>query len=478
MDGDSSTLSKAFRERDNELYGKGNFSEALKAYRDAVRHDPSSPLPRSNISALSFEIGQYAACVQWATSALSRVEEKDTALRSRLASRTIKAHMHLKEFAQGRELLQSLSPDSLEKSTLESTLNREEGRTLVDHKTAWISLMELGRYRPALDVTREYFNFGHDRMVSQFDERLHSEEQMNCNFFFGGVGDARHVYATLIDIFDRETMSKLSVPSTKHYHFTMNDVKIQTAARNLIMLWLLQDLTAVPEASSTAELTMTTIFHVFCSHVMPGVIFEHMQKVITALIEELNIESPMLRKPYGVYVSQSHKAGLKTALKLWQDPYLGTRGIADVIKCNLSCLKGEHDNAAAFGLPDHRPQPCPREYAIFQRTGAVCGSSRILQEHEQQFQSLVLQYEQSGELPGKQLAACVKKRFKLNVTIIDPEWERERQDQHAVLEYLCFDPFDATKGQQFPESLFHGEKTPTKLYHWFAAFFTKVATAI
>ena len=315
-------------------------------------------------------------------------------------------------------------------------------------------------------------------MTSQFDEKLHSEKQMNYDFFFGGVGDARHLYATLIDIVDRETQNKLGAPSTKRYHFTVNDVKIQTTARNLIILWLLQDLTSVSGASSAAELTVTTIFYAFCSHIMPRIIFEHMQSVITALIVELNTESPMLRKPYGVHVSQSYKGGLKTALKLWQDPHLCTWDVADLVKYYLACLKQMNSATAVFGFPDPRPQPCKRDYAIFEKTGALCGSSRTLQEHEPQFQSLVVRYEQTGKLCGPQLATYVNKHFKLNVTIIDPDWDRERGDKNYVLEYLCFDPFDAVKNHAFPRSLFRGGKNPTKLYDWFAPFFKKVATAI
>ena len=59
--------------------------------------------------------------------------------------------MRRKEYAQGRELLSSLSHDSPERNTFESILDREEGRA-VGHDSAWKSLIELGRYRPALSV--------------------------------------------------------------------------------------------------------------------------------------------------------------------------------------------------------------------------------------------------------------------------------------------------------------------------------------
>ena len=324
---------------------------------------------------------------------------------------------------------------------------------------------------------------GHDVTTSQFDYKLSSQKQMRYDFFFGGVSDARHLYATLIDITDHEIKDRPSAPHAKEFYFTVNDVQFPTMARNLIIISLLQDLASAAEASAAFELTMTTIFYVFCSHVVPSVVFEHMQEVIKALIEELDVGNDVLRKPYGVHVSHNYRMGLVVALRRWQDPHFCTLGVADLVKNNLSYWSKLKDQQAALGMfgmlgmIDKRKQPCQQDYALFKEAGVLCGSSQTLQQHDPEFQNLVSQYKQGGKPLNPQLAIYVNKHFKPNVTILDPDWEREYSNNQKNLEYFLFDPFELSKNDDYLTTLFSGKKRPTNLYDWVAPFFEKAAAA-
>lgn len=108
----------------------------------------------------------------------------------------------------------------------------------------------------------ELFSFGHDVATSQFSKALASASSESCSFFFGGNGDARHFYATLIHIADFEQTSEPD--STRKYHFVINDIMAPTLAKDIIMFYMLQDLTT-SEEDFDKSVTLAAIFYIFCS---------------------------------------------------------------------------------------------------------------------------------------------------------------------------------------------------------------------
>ena len=58
-------------------------------------------------------------------------------------------------------------------------------------------------------------------------------------YLFGGIGDARHVFKTLLDIKHREEYFKAPV---RKYHLTIVDINPHALARDLIVFVLLDDL--------------------------------------------------------------------------------------------------------------------------------------------------------------------------------------------------------------------------------------------
>jgi Flp pilus assembly protein TadD len=58
------------RNRGNDLYRKGLFSEAIKAYFEAKSLNPHDAAPLSNLSAVFFELGNYAFARKYVSSLL------------------------------------------------------------------------------------------------------------------------------------------------------------------------------------------------------------------------------------------------------------------------------------------------------------------------------------------------------------------------------------------------------------------------
>jgi Domain of unknown function (DUF4470) len=76
---------------------------------------------------------------------------------------------------------------------------------------------------------------GHKRMHDYAKEaplRIYpnNPNQDHFSFIFGGIGDARHLFASLEDL-----LESCDAPNVKRFHFTMVDIKAVVIARNLVM---------------------------------------------------------------------------------------------------------------------------------------------------------------------------------------------------------------------------------------------------
>lgn len=137
-----------------------------------------------------------------------------------------------------------------------------------------------------------YFHIDHDSVLSIFDKSvktmrdlLHLPNEACVSFFFGGIGDARNLFYTMIHITEMEQSSQ--VPKG-HYHFLVNDHNISVLARDLIILLLIQQLSSVDPKSYGAIQILCTIFYVYNGAVMPRYAFSHLQIVIKTAISILS----------------------------------------------------------------------------------------------------------------------------------------------------------------------------------------------
>lgn len=83
------------RNRGNDLYRKGLFDAATKAYFEALSLTPNDSAPLSNLSAVRFELGNYSASVVYAEKALKllRGEADSSPKKQKLLSRLARAQL-------------------------------------------------------------------------------------------------------------------------------------------------------------------------------------------------------------------------------------------------------------------------------------------------------------------------------------------------------------------------------------------------
>jgi hypothetical protein len=91
-------------------------------------------------------------------------------------------------------------------------------------------------YKPQLEMVRECYSVGHDKANPMLDPFLtdNSTPTETLAFLFAGIGDARHLlqYLQFIIVVEAENPGR-------PYHFTINDVKSEVFARDLLFFMLL-----------------------------------------------------------------------------------------------------------------------------------------------------------------------------------------------------------------------------------------------
>ncbi|KAL8964200.1 MAG: hypothetical protein Q9183_004624, partial [Haloplaca sp. 2 TL-2023] len=254
-------------------------TRAIDLYSKAAAQAPNDPKPHSNLSAAHFEIGNYRQCIVDISNALSISGDADSDLTEKLLPRIIKSRLHVQD-VQAAEAARNQPKDhpNMDKFATACT-NIDKAR-----KSSAQAVQELihgiPRYLSTLDDNPEYYAAGHDTVCSQVDDGMMRRAANDpISFFFGGIGDARNLYATLIDISRFEGMDK--GPSKRKYHMTVNDLKASMLARNLVMFYLLDDLSNMTLSGSQQEIEhLTVIFYVYIGAIVPPFVAQKLRETI------------------------------------------------------------------------------------------------------------------------------------------------------------------------------------------------------
>ncbi|KAI4220875.1 MAG: hypothetical protein LQ349_007983 [Xanthoria aureola] len=259
IDGLNGLSGEALREQGNTLEGKVN--QAIKSYSKAAAIAPTDPKPYSNLSAAHFEIGDYRQCI------------KDIAYA--LYARFIKSSLYIKD-VQAAEANCALLGDHPDKAASRTS------------SLAVSNLIRaLARYLSTLDDNPEYYPVGHDKACSQVDKHmLRKAVKKPVSLFFGGIGDARNLYATLIETARLETVD--SRPPKRKYHVIVNDLKAPALARDLVMFYLLDDLAKMESSGGELETEhCTVILYLFTASILPPFAARRIQETIKRAHEPL-----------------------------------------------------------------------------------------------------------------------------------------------------------------------------------------------
>ncbi|KAF2423074.1 hypothetical protein EJ08DRAFT_701344 [Tothia fuscella] len=425
------------RLKGNTLYKEGKLPQAKNAYLKCMKLDPSDPSPVSNISAVRFEMGDYTRSIKYANDALGLLKvqansENDKKI-SRLEQRIAKSSIFRKtSFGDQLESLVLKDPDEFHAtSKLLSESNKiysEGGREALSQ----VVLERIPRYRPKLQNEPEYHSVGHDSARPQFDGSLLKDQPVLTAIIFCGIGDARHLYATLARIGQYESEQK-SVVNIKRHHFTLVDLKPAALARDLVLFFLLDELASVKGKDLNL---MSTIFFIFMGTIMPAKAYSKFQDTVQAVIDALEDDAKM-----PPWLFNTKKLRALTVIHIAE-----TTGYQDAHVANLL------PSLSARG--PETPEGCQKEALAHQRIG-MKPSPKLTVEAK------IVKY--------------LEEHWKPNVTLVDTEWQKYRDDGG--------DPDMGHNPCEFPnhfysESGIQGPINPRCFFDHFQPYFEKVVQAL
>ena len=232
------------RERGNAAFTSKRYHEAIEWYTAAAEREPCDSRPRANRAAAFLEVGDYEACEDDIEKALSLVKPD---AEPKLWCRRAKAQAYAGKHAEALESFgkcEELDPFSAQ---LQVGLHDLVARGQMPECRCPLEPSELPSCRAVPSSACEFYTISNEdpksalggRFVEgkeQSDRVALTSSSRSIRIFFGGVGDGRHVLCTLLDLHRR-------LPSyAPPVELTLNDVKPQVLARDLLVLVLLQDL--------------------------------------------------------------------------------------------------------------------------------------------------------------------------------------------------------------------------------------------
>ncbi|KAF9040853.1 hypothetical protein BJ165DRAFT_1406859 [Panaeolus papilionaceus] len=199
-------------------------------------------------------------------------------------------------------------------------------------------LRALPVYRPSLYDVAEYFRFGHDAPrplfyeISTFEEAkllinarfLLGQDWKKISFLFGGSGEGRHVFATLINwgyiwnLISRRRGASSSDYRIPDLHLTLLDIHPASIARVMLLLGLIRRSMTARVTTFKLELEATA-FYVFSTIFMPDYCAKLVATVSGEILEELKGKPPKHLTKFWAIDDQT-KPRVLTILEYWSKP--------------------------------------------------------------------------------------------------------------------------------------------------------------
>ena len=404
---------------------------AAQKYQEAVQLAPEDATPLSNPSAVYYEMGLYVKSINSVERAL-RLPSGDQ-LRSKLRLRLIRSLLQAQRYDQANEALRNAS-GPVDDGIILSTISHSKTMSQIGKRQAMSKIViQLPRYMPTLISGCEYYTIGHDNAEAQVNHKMMTESSEPLSFFFGGIGDARHLFATLITLraLERDTQQL----AQRQYHFTINDLKAGALARDLVILSLLSDLTEAADQNTEKLEIKTTLFLVYIAAIMPIYAYKRLQSSIRRVIAALESRSNL---PAQIHVSTNHTTALLKCLVSWQgevDMLCDTpTAMRWMIGYNNHNLGEGTSYSLKCNLIDGR---CRREAESFLQTGVHWLPAKLTKKYEPELETILANAVQGEQNPkAKQY---VVRHWRVNPTMLDLDWHR---DCHASLDgNFCYDPY-------------------------------------
>ncbi|KAF9526017.1 hypothetical protein CPB83DRAFT_896481 [Crepidotus variabilis] len=316
------------KEKGNRLFKEGKIEKQLsetlprgsvlvRAHPRYLDHlDPKNPVYPSNLSAALYELGDYADAFHSILRS-QRLDPEPTIV-LKLSARLAKTLSH--RLRSGK-----IHPSVIEKNI--KSIQGLEHADSFEHEQSWklwrttclnlasqtqiayedrVRLSKIPIFKASPDPRCEYFKFGMDEIMSLFhgwgsgnkdpmNLQASSKEQLEqLAFFFGGAGDARHVYRTIIGL--GEEYSRLSTKQQQSIKVpvTINDIHFVAIARNLLHLLIIDKLLS-SDLDELARLELeATLVYTYVAWIVPSYVHDRLVAFSKEVKQRLISEPPDL----------------------------------------------------------------------------------------------------------------------------------------------------------------------------------------
>ncbi|KAJ7327536.1 hypothetical protein DFH08DRAFT_940827 [Mycena albidolilacea] len=289
-----------FKDRGNVLFKEGRWLELTVDQAEAAA--PQENVYPSNLSAALYEMGDYSACLD----AISRswTLSASPALALRLATRAAKAlaqgvrggtigpvalAKHAQPIAQLETIAMqqessagvNIQPECVRVWREWHAIAAEAGDRNSAAHDARVRLAAIPIARRGVNPMLQYYTMGQDEMLSLFDDwgprdpyslkiNTFSKAKLSkVSFLFGGVGDARNVFATLVGAHRAYKALPKDKRSALCVHLTLLDIHPSALARDLVVLMLLNDCMTGGVSPTTLAEIKATLMYTYAAAVMP-----------------------------------------------------------------------------------------------------------------------------------------------------------------------------------------------------------------
>ncbi|KUJ24365.1 uncharacterized protein LY89DRAFT_19491 [Mollisia scopiformis] len=285
--------------------------------------------------------------------------------------------------------------------------------------------------------------------------------------FFGGIGDARNLLRTIIDVaeYDRRPHSQ-----KKSYHFTIVDINTCAITRDMILFMMLDEFSGQEPKSDEALETLSTIFYIYIATLMPHCAFLYFDRMIDKAIQALESGSQPLK---WLYLHEQDIPKYLRILKQWKGEALQVFTVTQVINKVTKQLGQFKDMLQGMAPP--LPTGCEQDKSLYFSTAMLTPPEKIMQLHDQEMSKLLKKYQSNPRETVSELKKHAKQHWKFNTTLVDVGFYYSLVDKN---EYdIGHDPFQARESFE-DKTLPSQPLKPSRLYDYLSPFFQDVANAI
>jgi hypothetical protein len=402
--------------------------------------------------------------------------------RQKILQRLVKALLLRKRYSEAKKRLAGIV-EGPERAAFEQAMRREISEQPIVAKAGETlqRARELPYTKPHMVNVAEFFVVGHDTPGSLYDPLLISgaSESETLAFFFAGIGDARHAFQSIIAIHRLEEIKKLETKKMRFY-FTLNDVKHEVLARDLIFFLLLERLCselATGEivkdhrmVQEPAKKTLLTLTYIYIAQIVPPEVHDDLKAVLTTAIGILLSRASL---PAWIDISNEDAKAIIPILKNWQHEVTKAFPTAKFIQGARKAPPQENRHAFSKGHCWQKAEPMKEELRQFRDCALVLPSDHATHADLQ----AILQTPKS-ESRTSQLRHYLSKTWKENFTLIDMKWVRagdaSRPDHYFNVGHNPFELAEDLSSARIPTE----PERPEQLYDYGAQFFLNVAMSL